>query len=98
MIFEMINGNIPTFLNAETRIAELEHENEKLNVQLTTVKTQLEGVRNLLNARDRQIVQYQKEIDELKNRPMTNNSDDILKYKKAILWLIDNMEIPRTEA
>ena len=95
----MISGNITAFnIDVEAKIAELEHENEKLNVQLTTIKTQLEGVRNLLNARDRQIVQYQKEIEELKNRPMLNNSNDILKYKRAILWLIDNMEIPRTEA
>lgn len=95
----MINGNITAFnIDVEAKIAELEHENEKLNVQLTTIKTQLEGVRNLLNARDRQIVQYQKEIEELKNRPMLDNSNDILKYKRAILWLIDNMEIPRTEA
>lgn len=95
----MISGNITAFnIDAEAKIAELEHENEKLNVQLTTIKTQLEGVRNLLNARDRQIVQYQKEIEELKNRPMLDNSNDILKYKRAILWLIDNMEVPRTEA
>lgn len=94
----MIGGNTAFNIDVEAKIAELEHENEKLNVQLTTIKTQLEGVRNLLNARDRQIVQYQKEIEELKNRPMLDDSNDILKYKRAILWLIDNMEIPRSEA
>lgn len=93
----MIEDNITAFLEAKTKITELEREKEKLNVQLTTMKTQLEGVRNLLNARDRQIVQYQKEIDELKNKPMLDNSDDILKYKKAIIWLIDNMRLPDSE-
>ena len=87
----------------EIRIDVLEKENSQLVGQLQSKKSQLDGINNLLNQRNQQIVEYQEKLNKVKSdenlvRILSDEVKDLRreneKYRNTIVWFALNAQFP----